>query len=105
MKRPTQKERVLRTLRSAGARGITAVDFLAPTCDHGPSILRLPSRIDELKHDGHRIVPNGVRDACRIYVLAGDRRVPDGVESAPSVEKEQALIERQPANAVLGWDA
>jgi hypothetical protein len=48
--RLTQRNRVLRELRRAGARGIAAPDFLLPhVCDAGPPIARLASRVDELR--------------------------------------------------------
>lgn len=69
-RRPTQRERVLRALTRAGRRGITAVDFSAPdVCDGLDPIIRLPSRIDELRSAGHRIEVRGRRHRCAVYVL------------------------------------
>jgi hypothetical protein len=67
--RPTQAERVLRALRRAGARRITAVDFLGPaTYDGGPPVLNLAGRVNELRR-AHEIVAAGRRDRCVRYVL------------------------------------
>jgi hypothetical protein len=66
----TQRERVLDALRRAGDHGITAVDFLLPdVVDGGPPIVRLPARVDELRHAGYVIVGAGRRAKCQVYVL------------------------------------
>lgn len=83
----TQKQRVLRSLERAGQRGITAVDFAAPAvCDGGPPIMRLPSRIDELKQDGHRIVAAGTRHRCRVYVLVAPVALPPDSPAAEATD-------------------
>jgi len=74
MRPATQTDRVLRVLQQRGERGVSAVDFLLPhVVDGGPPILRLPSRVDDLRRRGHRISSSmkkvgGARLA--VYVLA-----------------------------------
>lgn len=52
----TQKQRILNALRTAGGRGVSPTDFLAPNvCDGGKPILRVAARILDLKHEGHNI--------------------------------------------------
>jgi len=62
-RRPTQAERILRLLEQRGERGITALDLLSPTADGGPPVMRLPSRIDEMRRRGHRITATMVTTA------------------------------------------
>lgn len=71
MRRPTQRERVLTLLCRYGPRGITQVDLHSPTIDGGDPIIRLPSRIDELRRAGHRIETRGRKNRCAVYVLVG----------------------------------
>lgn len=52
MRAPTQVERVLRALRHGP---VTQLDFLSPTCDGGPPVLRLASRVSDLRERGHLI--------------------------------------------------
>lgn len=67
---PTQRDRVLDALRARGAEGIGPVDFLAPDVIDGlPPILRLPSRIDDLRQSGARIVTLTRPDRTARYVL------------------------------------
>ena len=67
----TQKERVLKSLKAAGARGITQVDWTGSsgTPDGGPPITRVAARILDLSQDGHTIVKGSIRDKCRVYKL------------------------------------
>lgn len=66
----TQSIRVLKAARSAGRRGITAVDFALPNvCDGGKPITRLAARINELQEIGFRFRDGGRRQKCKIYVL------------------------------------
>jgi len=68
----TQKDRVLRSLKATGARGITQADWTGsygPTPDGGPPILNLAARRLELTQDGHVIAKGGIRDKCRVYRL------------------------------------
>ena len=67
----SQKERVLKSLRVAGSRGITQADWTGAsgTPDGGPPITRLAARRLELSQDGHVIAKGGIRDKCRVYRL------------------------------------
>lgn len=67
----SQKSRVLRSLETAGRRGVTQADWsgVTGTPDGGPPITRLAARILELQNDGHRIINAGRRDKCRVYAL------------------------------------
>lgn len=68
----TQKERVLRSLKAAGSRGITQADWTGaygPTPDGGPPITRVAARILDLSQDGHVIAKGAIRDLCRVYRL------------------------------------
>ena len=77
---PSQRDRVLEALRQAGPRGISAVDFMPPnTIDGGKPILRLPSRIFELREMGYVIDSSGDRrNKCDVYRLI---REPNGLSS------------------------
>lgn len=65
----TQRERVLRALRCAGERGITARDLYAVPVDGGPRISRVAARILELRDAGFDIDASGERDGHAVYVL------------------------------------
>lgn len=68
----TQKQRVLRSLKEAGSRGITQADWTGaygPTPDGGPPITRVAARILDLTQDGHIITKGSIRDLCRVYRL------------------------------------
>ena len=83
----SQQTRVLRSLRAAGPRGITRVDWTGAhgTPDGREPILNLAARILELKNAGYVIEERKGerRDRCKAYVLSRepvrvvDRRVPD----------------------------
>lgn len=64
----TQCERVLRALRAAGRRGISQLDFDAPS-DGRPPIRRLASRIADLRAAGYRIESNQRRHKMAVYLL------------------------------------
>jgi hypothetical protein len=65
----TQRERVLRALRRAGATGLTQADWLRqPTPDGGRPITRLAARVHELREE-HEITVDGMRDSFPVYVL------------------------------------
>lgn len=67
-----QCRRVLRALQRH-PDGITAVDFLLPNVVDGhPPITRLAARIKDLRDQGHRIVVDGERHGCAVYVLERD---------------------------------
>ncbi len=69
---PSQRDRVLQQLRLRPG-GVTAIDFLAPAVvDDGKPILRLPSRIDELRRQGFDIRVVGRVSQCAIYVLVSE---------------------------------
>lgn len=96
LNRPTQAQRVLDALRRAGERGIVTIDFLAPTIDGGAPILRLPSRIDELRQRGHVIDTVQKRPVAR-YVLRGDV-----VTSSPTTASEDVSpVNVEPEQAQL----
>lgn len=68
----TQKQRVLTSLKVAGARGITQADWTGaygPTPDGGPPITRVAARILDLTQDGYVIAKGSIRDLCRVYRL------------------------------------
>jgi hypothetical protein len=54
----SQTQRVLKALKNAGPRGISASDFdgSQPVVDGGRQIKRLAARIGELRADGHKII-------------------------------------------------
>lgn len=97
-RKPSQSQRVLSALRRAGERGIVTIDFLAPTIDGREPILRLPSRIDELRQAGHQIETVQKRPVAR-YVLRRDAEASRedlaaaaGDESRVDVEVEQPQL-------------
>jgi len=55
MSAPTQAQRILRVLERSGNTGTTQIDWLSPTIDGGPPILRVPARIADLRARGHEI--------------------------------------------------
>ena len=69
LKKFTQTQRVFGALRSRGDRGVSAVDFMPPTIDGGPPIMRLAARIYELREEGHEIVNSDKRGPVDVYVL------------------------------------
>lgn len=68
----TQSDRILAALRAAGPSGVATTDFLLPdVIDGGTPILRVPSRVDELRKAGHRITTHREDNGTARYVLAG----------------------------------
>lgn len=67
----TQKDRVLKSLRVAGSRGITQADWTGAsgTPDGGPPITRVAARVLDLSQAGHVIRKGAIRDGCRVYSL------------------------------------
>jgi hypothetical protein len=68
----TQKDRVLKSLRVAGSRGITQADWTGAygaTPDGGAPITRVAARVLDLSQDGHTIKKGPLRDSCRVYRL------------------------------------
>ena len=88
----TQKERILNALRSAGARGISPVDFLAPdVCDGGKPILRVAARILDLKNEGHSIDCQ-TEAGVAVYVLRSEAPVVTHSQPAPVVVDSRADV-------------
>lgn len=85
----TQKERVLKSLRATGTKGITQADWsgaFGPTPDNGPPITRLAARVLELKQDGFRVgrkPSDELRNLCRVYYLLPQQPI---VVAAPAAE-------------------
>lgn len=75
MSGPTQGERVLAALRSAGSRGITQSMFTPAEGGHVVDglgrITRIAARVHELREAGYEIVKAGRRDHFDVYVLTG----------------------------------
>lgn len=71
LKKPSQKARILALARRRGEGGFTPIDFMAPTVDGLPPILRLPARIDELRQAGHVIETMQTQPVGR-YVLVAE---------------------------------
>lgn len=93
-----QTERVLVSLRNAGRRGITQVDWSGasgPTPDEGPPITRLGARILELRKDGHVIQAAGRRQKCRVYVLDGEGPKSKLPEFGVPFGAELSMLEQQ----------
>lgn len=77
----TQKERILKALKAAGATGISPEDFLLPdVIDAGKPILRVAARIDDLRKEGVKITTDS-NGTTAIYKLASP------VEGASSNER------------------
>jgi hypothetical protein len=80
-----QRARVLAALRSRGARGVSAPDFLLPDIiDGGKPITRLAARMLELREDGHEIQVIGENHGCAVYRLMRDAQDAPTVPPAPS---------------------
>lgn len=76
----TQKERILKALKAAGSNGIRPEDFLLPdVIDAGKPILRVASRINDLRKEGVRISTD-TTGTTAIYRLVSP------VEAVPSHE-------------------
>ena len=88
----TQKDRVLRSLKATGPRGITQADWTGaygPTPDGGPPITRVAARVLDLSQDGHVIHKGPIRDLCRVYSLEPSRPL-----NAPVIPLELLQDER-----------
>lgn len=71
--RADNNTRVLRALRAAGGAGITASDFLAPTLDGLPPVLRLAVCVHRLRRQGFAIDSSRRRRGGQaVYVLISD---------------------------------
>jgi hypothetical protein len=95
-----QRERVLRSLQTAGPLGVCQADWLgrfngSGTPDGGAPITRLAARVEELRGDGWPVVARGKRDGFQVYVLA-QPAVDEGVEPAAR------LFQPAPGNAIIG---
>ena len=93
----TQRDRVLRVLRTVGQRGVTQADFIRwPTPDGGPPITRLAARIEELRAAGYFIASGSWRDKCVVYSLIAE---PDHLVplAAASVSTDDAGVTVQGA--------
>lgn len=84
----TQKERVLRALRQRGREGITQADFDPPTIDGGARIYRVAARINNLKKDGVRVIPDGTRGGLTVYRLNPEAAPPAHTWSAHAPASE-----------------
>jgi len=91
---PTQNARILTLLTQRGERGITAMDMLSPTADGGPPVMRLPSRIDELRRCGYRI-------SSRMVATAGGARVARYILTVASGSSAQSYPDEAPAPAAF----
>ncbi len=78
MARRTQTDRVHDALRRAGRRGVRTTDFIgAPVVDGGPPILRVASRVAELRAAGHRIETRRAGAVARYVLDPGPPRLFD----------------------------
>lgn len=94
-KRPTQRSRLPRALLAAGPRGVATTDFLAPNViDGGLPILRVPSRVDELRQRGHLIETTRASNRTAVYVLRGP-----AVSSAPELDGGRRPLGPEPPAA------
>lgn len=103
-RQPSQRERVLAALRRAGAEGVSTTDFLPPdVIDGGQPILRVPSRVDELRQRGHDIETVRQRSGVARYVLRPPSSAPPlcGVVElpAPSDDPQLAIVLDGPQQA------
>jgi hypothetical protein len=97
----TQRERVLRMLRTAGRNGVRTGDFLAA------GLPRFSARLIELREDGHQITGVRESDSSWRYTLIEPHRA----QPAPADEAPASLLGdapgRRPGSAILGdeWAA
>lgn len=72
---PSQNDRVLAHMRTAGLHGTTVDDWdrgpNTPAIDGGPRITRLHARILDLRDAGHQIADPTTRNGFKVYVLVG----------------------------------
>lgn len=104
----TQRDRVLAALRRAGRRGVTPIDFQAPhVVDGGTPIIRLASRILELRERGYRI--DSRRDAgVARYVLVEEgkprhARAPRPRSAEPPAQLELPSPATSPFDPTSEW--
>ena len=100
--KPSQKQRILRSLEAAGPRGICQADWDGPnTPDGGPKIPQITRRIGDLRKE-HRIDTVGERNGYALYVLR------PRLEVLPIVTGDgepAGLFAPPPVNAIIGLDA
>lgn len=106
----SQRKRVLAALRVRGARGVCAVDFLAPDVIDGQApITRLAARMLELREDGHEIKVIGEQHGCAVYRLMRDAQDDPAPAPAPSAAETLGSLfdnaPHAPANAIYGHEA
>lgn len=71
--------RVLHALRKHRDRGITRIDFQAPTIDDGPPVLNFPARILDIKSEGFHITEaDERRNRCKVYLLRDEPTATNG---------------------------
>lgn len=105
MRPRTQNEGVLRMLRQAGRLGLDQTQVGPPVAsDGGPPILRLASRVSDLKAAGHEIVHAGRRYVCQVYRLTeGVGRVSASQQIAPtSTPRSTAETGQDPCERLTG---
>jgi hypothetical protein len=103
----SQRARVLAALRSRGADGVCAPDFLLPNVlDGGKPITRLAARMLELREDGHEIQVVGEKHGCAVYRLMRDAQDAPTVPPAPSAAETLSGLPEpaRPKNAIFGWE-
>lgn len=102
---PTQAERVLRALRRAGERGLTAVDFGLPhVVDGGEPVTRLAARVLELREQGHTIVKAGRRNKCAVYKLVEQPAVSSASATHSAPIPQGAPAQQEQPSHVVGAD-
>ena len=99
---PTQLDRVLALLivRARERRPVNPTDFLGSTSDGGKPILRLPSRISDLRERGYRIDTVRAANGTADYYLRGepvDTAPPAPPELEPVPESMERLFDAPPA--------
>jgi len=85
--RLSQNERVLRALRQAAGEGLRSTAFLLPdVVDGGAPILRLASRVADLRADGHSIRTERDGSDVRYFLIAAVPPLPRAEVSDPKGE-------------------
>lgn len=101
---PSQKQRVLDALRSAGEHGVTSADFsgVIGTPDGLAPVPRFARCLHELRSkDGHDIVETDrERNRCKVYVLREARPM-----LTPVPDPVARLFAPEPASAIHGDEA
>ncbi len=93
-KHQTQVERIVAAARSY--RGITQIDFLAPSVVDGKEpITRVAARLWDAEQEGYSFECLGRRDRCKVWRLCGE----------PDVERTASNPPDPPANAPQGVGA